>query len=428
MRRKIGPRDFSVEYGAAVGENLYLNPFRRLGCRYLEIFCDAPIRLRYAGIRPTNYPLTAIPFDAGTPLRRRIYETSLHTLRLCMHEHYEDCPWREQALYAGDGRNEMLAAYYGFGETDFTRASLWLFAQDRREDGFLPICAPTASPALIPSFGLHWYQAILEYLQNSGNEAFIREIWGKMCSVLDAYMPYYNEERALLYCPPDDRYWNFYEWAGTHLIGGSDAKEMPHRTDLPLNCLFLRALDIMNTLSARLSLPFSLGPLAEPIRESARKAFRRPDGLYNTFEEAEHVCEFGCALAVLTGVADHADAAVICRVLSDTETNLPVVKVPLDEGKNARVGDVLESTDGILPVVGITLSMTTLVYDALLLTDREKYRDFVLTDIDRRWGRMLDAGATSFWETMLGQEGFGNAGSLCHGWSAMPIYYYRTLL
>jgi hypothetical protein len=40
---------------------------------------------------------------------------------------------------------------------------------------------------------------------------------------------------------------------------------------------------------------------------------------------------------------------------------------------------------------------------------------------------MLEQGATSFWETAKGEADFSGAGSLCHGWSALPIYYYETL-
>ena len=41
---------------------------------------------------------------------------------------------------------------------------------------------------------------------------------------------------------------------------------------------------------------------------------------------------------------------------------------------------------------------------------------------------MLEAGATTFWETEKGESDFDNAGSLCHGWSAMPVHYYHRLL
>ena len=37
---------------------------------------------------------------------------------------------------------------------------------------------------------------------------------------------------------------------------------------------------------------------------------------------------------------------------------------------------------------------------------------------------MLTHGATSFWETIEGDAAFGKAGSLCHGWSAVPVYVY----
>ena len=44
-----------------------------------------------------------------------------------------------------------------------------------------------------------------------------------------------------------------------------------------------------------------------------------------------------------------------------------------------------------------------------------------------KFGKMMDAGATSFWETEKGEADFGGAGSLCHGWSALPVYFYTVL-
>ena len=37
----------------------------------------------------------------------------------------------------------------------------------------------------------------------------------------------------------------------------------------------------------------------------------------------------------------------------------------------------------------------------------------------------LDNGATTFWETLNGSAENGGIGSLCHGWSALPVYYYH---
>ena len=51
----------------------------------------------------------------------------------------------------------------------------------------------------------------------------------------------------------------------------------------------------------------------------------------------------------------------------------------------------------------------------------------VKDELDRDYLYMLRHGATTFWETIEGSEDFSDAGSLCHGWSALPIYYYETL-
>ena len=36
---------------------------------------------------------------------------------------------------------------------------------------------------------------------------------------------------------------------------------------------------------------------------------------------------------------------------------------------------------------------------------------------------MVEKGATTLWETAKGADDFCKAGSLCHGWSSLPVYY-----
>ena len=122
-------------------------------------------------------------------------------------------------------------------------------------------------------------------------------------------------------------------------------------------------------------------------------------GIYRDFIDTEHYSEFGNALAVLCGAASREFAQTVCECIV---------------GK----GDEL---------VSASLSTASFVYDALLKTDKDRYAEFVLEDIDKKYGYMLQKGATSFWETLEGERDFGGAGSLCHGWSAMPVYYYHIL-
>ena len=74
-----------------------------------------------------------------------------------------------------------------------------------------------------------------------------------------------------------------------------------------------------------------------------------------------------------------------------------------------------------------TLSMNIFRFDALLQASKEKYSEFILQEIDKIYGAMLQENATSFWETEKGAADFDGAGSLCHGWSAIPVYYYHLL-
>ena len=100
------------------------------------------------------------------------------------------------------------------------------------------------------------------------------------------------------------------------------------------------------------------------------------------------------AMAVLTGVAGPDQAARICPALAGGNDWVPC-----------------------------TLSMIRFKYEALLRMP-EQYAQAVFSDIAAVWGDMLFSGATSFWETAKGAGDFDQAGSLCHGWSAMPVYFY----
>ena len=50
-----------------------------------------------------------------------------------------------------------------------------------------------------------------------------------------------------------------------------------------------------------------------------------------------------------------------------------------------------------------------------------------MCEIRKNYKKMLDYGSDTTWETIDGACAFDNAGSLCHGWTAIPIYYFRKL-
>ena len=154
-----------------------MNAFRRFGCRYVELISDEPLSDVKVSLRSVVYPVQRLEYPESLTLKEeKIYDACVYTLECCMHEHYEDCPWREQALYTMDSRNQMLAGYYAFRETLFPKANLELISEDDRPDGLLSICYPIKRDFAIPSFSLHFITECEEYLRYSGDLEFIHGI------------------------------------------------------------------------------------------------------------------------------------------------------------------------------------------------------------------------------------------------------------
>lgn len=391
VRSRIHDRDFSVEVTVGAGETDYTNYFRRMGARYLEIESAAPIGIGHLSLLPCPYPLEVPSVSFGDDVTDRIYQTAVRTLALCMHDHYEDCPWREQAMYGMDSRNQMLCGYYAFHEFDFPRACLWLMAQDDRADGLLSICVPTDHPTVIPSFALHYLVAVCEYTEHSGDLSLAREILPKLESILSVFLA--RMQNGLV--PTFPEHWDFYEWTD-----GLNGRDKTQHEDAALNCLLSITLDRMQILCDQLGKVRSYRAVRDTINQTIRKRFYDEEcGLFRNRADKQDFSELVNSLAILSGAAEGAVADRIAKLLI---------------GEN--------------DLTQISLSMTCFLYDACLAVDRKGYRDLVLADIRKTYLPMLEAGATSFWETQQGAADFHGAGSLCHGWSAMPIYYYHTLL
>lgn len=394
MRRKIDNRDFSFEIVVGAGYTDYTNYFRRFGLRYIEIYAENAVKIEYAGVLSCNYPLNVIKKSFGDVVTDKIYNVSVRTLQLCMHDHYEDCPWREQALYAMDSRNQMLCGYYAFGEYAFPRANLYLMSKDNRSDGLLSMCTPSSMNLTIPSFSLHYFNAVYEYTYYSGDVTLVAEIMPKLRSVLHAFTD--RMEDGLIPIFIGDDYWNFYEWSNG--LDGADAEKGTF--DAALNCLLSIALERMDKLCRMLNINTDYKSMAEKLNKEIHLNFyNKQDKLFADRKGENRHSELVNSLAVL------------CGAVSGKETEY--------------IADML--TDESAPMIKTSLSMVCFKYDALLQIDALKYKDYILKDITKKYKSMLDNGATSFWETEMGEKDFDGAGSLCHGWSAMPVYYYSIL-
>ncbi len=409
-RCRTAVRHFACRLEGKKGRNTYLHTFRRFGCRYLQFFVHADtVTVHYAGLRPTLYPFSVKPYDTGDLLRNTVYEVCVNTLQHCMHEHYEDCPWREQALYVMDSRNQMLCGYYAFGEYEAPRAALKLISMGMRPDGLLTLCYPAGRDAPIPSFSTMYFVQMEEYIRHSGDTTLAEECFPVLCRLAKTFTDRLGENDLMETFAGPGGYWNFYEWSPT--MEGHFNEQVPH-LEAPLNAYLSLALDAMAKICDSLGKEkeaTEYRALRERINRALLKTFyNQKDGLFFSFADREQsrYSVLTNALCLLCGAADGVrDKQMLLRVLASN-------------GKD----------NGGLSVIPNTLSMNSFRFDALLRENRALYAPVILSEIDSDYLYMLRAGATSFWETIEGASAFADAGSLCHGWSALPIYYYHTLL
>ena len=378
----IHDRQFNVKYVAKAGENKFRNAFRRLAGRYLDIECDGELEIRYIGLNEVLYPLVKKPHKFEDPLLQKIYDVCVHTLVCCMHEHYEDCPWREQALYTMDSRNQMLCGYYAFEGTEFQEHNLRLIAEGFNKDwNLLQICFPSGKAYTIPFFSLIFPIQVYEYYAYTGDEKLIADVRPVIEGILNEYRALLDEKGLLTTFP---QHWNFYEWSEFSDSGDFfGVRKTEKRHELILNCAYVYACQFYDKLYGEHT---DNSAIKQAIKENF---FVAEKGLYKLCLEGEaHYSRLGNSFALLIGL----------------------------EGKEFAEKIIHEE------LIDVTLSMCTFYYDALLQAD-ESYNEFVVEDIKRKYSKMLDAGATTFWETELGWNDFAGAGSLCHGWSALPVYY-----
>lgn len=415
VRMATGGRNFTFEIQLKKGRNHLVEYTRRLGGRYMMLFISArSFILHKATLISCEYPFPLMEKKLKDRFLQHIYDTGVRTLRLCAHEHYEDCPWREQALYAMDSRNQMLFGYSVFGEYRMPRANLRLMAYSQQSDGLLALCAPARTEITIPSFSLYWIIALCENAEVDFHKEFIKEMLPYAKRILSTFERQLTNEGVKSFS--DSQYWNFYEWSDG-LDGGavfSDNQASEHGAfsiagtcqtkDLILTTLFYIATKEISKLEYRLN-NIAQGKVYELLAQKtymAAEAFYCKDtGLYASYiDQNRRQGTHGYTLSLL-----------ICSKI-------------IPESRIARIAEALRYP----PKEMVTQTFATLQwkYDAIIKATGDI--DGVIDEICKVFGRVLLEGESTFPETENGECDFEDAGSLCHAWAAVPCYIFNKYL
>ena len=267
----------------------------------------------------------------------------------------------------------------------------------QKADKLLPLCFPAGTDTPIPFFSLIYLKEMREYAEYSGDLSLLKENFRLLEEIVGVFVSR-MEENGLI--AAFEGYWNFYEWSDG-MDGVADGKLIPDvykkSYDLPLNCFVVLALKDLKKIAAMTGNAFAFAGAAEKIRAAFPLFYVKEKGLYRTYlGKEEHFGKLTNYLAVLADPENPLNAGLIARLKADKTME------------------------------DVTLSMKVFEFDALLAADPANGA-YVTEKIREDYGFMLSRGATSFWETIKGEADFGGAGSLCHGWSAIPAYYLSRL-
>ena len=280
-----------------------------------------------------------------------------------------------------------------FDDPLYAQSNLRLMSKGLREDGLLELCFPARVGVTIPSFSLYFVFAVVENYEFTEDKAFLEEMMPTVHAILGAFERR-REERGLVPVFAETPYWNFYEWKDD-LDGGAIFRGEPlaPRYDSCLNLLYLYALQKTASLYANVAYGKEISALKDAI---VREFFDAGRGAFATVSEngqKRGFAQLPQALAVMTDC-------------------VPEQMRPF--------GELLEDATP----TSLSLSNKIWAYEALLKADTENL-GFVLRDIEKTFGGMVTCGDTTLYETEGGAADFHLAGSLCHGWSAVPCYIFQ---
>ncbi len=348
----------------------------------------APLKIQFVTLVESTYPVNRLgSFACSDGRLEQIWEIGRRTLQLCMDDRYMDCPWRERAQWIGDARVEAIAAALCFGDTLLHKRFLRQTAEAQYPNGKTDPVGPGewddhAPNRPIPGFTCIWIASIWDYYQLTADGDVPTALLPAVMRALGWLQTYATASGGLLSDVGD---WNFTDWA-------PGLNGQPLGIAAPLNLFYINALDVARKIAEYAEESALAEQLAEKL-QTVRAAFNETfwsesRGIYVDLVKGGNQTELA---------SQHTNALALL----------------FDIGTAEQRGIVTEHllTDSTLTQVGSPYFSFYLLA-ALYHTGQHAA---ALAFIRQKWGMMLDAGATTWWETFVsGTE------SHCHAWSIGP--------
>ena len=286
------------------------SPFWFRCFRFIHIKTEGDVSIKLEKFLEVNYPMVVKDtFDFGSKEDNLLFETSVRTLRRCMHETYEDCPFYEQLQYTMDTSLQMLFNYQLTNDDALARNAIEAFANSQFSNGFMPSRYPSVSDQHIPSFQLYFIFMVYQHYIRFGDINLVKKYIGAIDGVISWFKELINEDGIL----GQSNYWNFIDWAKPWVYdekrrcdGGVPLgiDEGPIGIYDPMFAYFLECASKLNAVCSRLDVSEEYQNLADALKKNVDKYFYdKEKGLYADDLNHKYYSQHMQTWCVLSGVA-----------------------------------------------------------------------------------------------------------------------------
>lgn len=351
---------------------------------------DEGITLCGLDYEETGYPLqTVSSVRTSDPSLQPVWEISERTLRRCMHETYEDCPFYEQLQYIMDARAQILYTYAVSADDRLARKCMDDFRRSQRYDGLLNCSYPNCNTNVIPGFSIYYILIIYDHMMYFGDRTLAAEHMPAIDQILHYFERHLTKEgyvEKVGGINMEARFWSFIDWAREW----NDTSGMPPaglKGPLTMETLLYiyglqHAAEIADFLGRR-----EEAGLYRKRAKKAQESIRR----YCTGENG--------MLQDGPGIEEYSQHCQVFALLTDT--------VDLETGKANLLKTIKEPG-----YVQCTVAMRFYLFRALEKTGLYAYTDRYWDT----WRNMVKMHCT----TCVESEAY--ARSECHGWGALILY------
>lgn len=368
---------------------------------------SAGLLVRGLGAMLENYPVEARGrFSCSDPFLTRLWEVGAYTLRLCMHDAWEDCPSREQRQWLGDATVENVVGWAAFGPDIVALNAKYLLqaAESQRPDGLTQMFAPGDHKTdwlLIPDWTLQWILNAGDHYRHSGDLETIEAILPAVMKALAWFERLIGPDGLVADMP----YWHFMDWAGVGRHGQAATLNAQLAGSFRVAAELCRACD-MNRAADRYD--------ARAATIAATLQGRHWDERRGVYVDVVDPSTGRQELRV----SQHANAAIALWTPGDpARTSRALARITeADRLTFTAAPPIVPTGETLDPESGVVLANTFyshFVYEALAEHGR---LDAALDLMRQRFGPMLARGATTLWES------FEPTASLCHAFSASPTW------